>query len=120
MRFVADESVDAPIVWRLRETGHDIWFVAEARPGAPDEAVLRHANEAGVPLITADRDFGDLVIRLRLPSRGVLFLRIGMLSSDEQAKVVVDAVAEYGNQLLDEFVVVEPNRVRFKTKPETS
>lgn len=32
MRFVADESVDAQIVARLREDGFDVFYIAEAGP----------------------------------------------------------------------------------------
>jgi hypothetical protein len=63
-------------------------------------------------------DFGDLVIRLRLPSRGVLFLRLGMLSAARQATEVLAAVEEHGQNLVDNFVVVEPGRVRFKSPPD--
>jgi hypothetical protein len=67
-RFVADESVDAPIVHRLREAGHEVWSVAEESPSISDREVLRAASEADRVLLTADRDFGDLHVRLGLPS----------------------------------------------------
>lgn len=47
MRFIADENVDSSIVSALRDSGHDVWYVAEearaiaggvlpsARPCAP-------------------------------------------------------------------------------------
>ncbi len=37
MNFFADESVDHPIVERLRDDGHDVLAVAEMAPGMPDE-----------------------------------------------------------------------------------
>lgn len=40
MNFVADESVDAPIVDRLRQQGHAVWSVAEMMPGIADDVVL--------------------------------------------------------------------------------
>ena len=40
MNFLADESVDHPIVERLRDDGHDVLAVAEMAPSVPDETVL--------------------------------------------------------------------------------
>jgi len=36
MQFVADESVDQPIVQTLREAGYDVLYVAELAPGLDD------------------------------------------------------------------------------------
>ena len=33
MKVVADESVDGPIVARLREDGHEVYYVTEMEPG---------------------------------------------------------------------------------------
>jgi len=45
MNFLADESVDRPIVERLRREGHRVSYVAELGPGMPDDAVLHLANQ---------------------------------------------------------------------------
>jgi hypothetical protein len=39
MNFVADESVDLPIVQRLRQDGHRVTAIAELAPGMDDHAV---------------------------------------------------------------------------------
>lgn len=61
MKFVADEGVDAPIVKRLRENGHDAFYIAESDRGISDEEVLEIANAESRILITRDKDFGELV-----------------------------------------------------------
>ena len=45
MNFLADESVDQPIVDRLRHDGHDVLAVVEMEPSIPDETVLKRANQ---------------------------------------------------------------------------
>jgi hypothetical protein len=40
MRFLADESVDDPIVERLRSNGYGVDYIKELSPGIDDEAVL--------------------------------------------------------------------------------
>jgi len=50
MNFVADESVDQPIVTRLRKEGHNVFAVVEMEPSISDEAVLALANQPCVKL----------------------------------------------------------------------
>lgn len=56
MSFVADESVDRHIVERLRQDGHQVWYVAEMEPGISDDLVLALANREAALLLTADKD----------------------------------------------------------------
>ena len=56
MNVVADESIDRPIVDRLRQDGHQVWYVAEMEPGISDDAVLDIANREVALLLTADKD----------------------------------------------------------------
>ena len=44
MQFVADESVDAQIVTKLRNDGFDVFYIAEASPSISDAKVLAAAN----------------------------------------------------------------------------
>lgn len=70
MRLLADESVDGTVVARLRADGHEVAWIAEDAAGSPDDAVLARAFVEGVVLISADKDFGELVYRHRRPHNG--------------------------------------------------
>lgn len=61
MNFVADESVDQLIVTRLRDDGHLVDAVSEMSPGIADDEVLSEAVAQSAVLLTADKDFGELV-----------------------------------------------------------
>ncbi|HEX5872366.1 MAG TPA: DUF5615 family PIN-like protein [Longimicrobium sp.] len=71
MNFVCDEGVDRSIVVQLRSDGHDVVYIAELSPSIPDDEVLREANERAAVLVTADKDFGELVFRLGKLSTGI-------------------------------------------------
>lgn len=62
MNCLADESVDRQIVERLRQDGHQVWYVAEMEPGISDEHVLDLANRRKCLLLTADKDFGNTLV----------------------------------------------------------
>lgn len=63
MKLVADESIDRQIVEHLRKDGHLISYVAEMEPGISDDFVLNLANREHALLLTADKDFGEMVFR---------------------------------------------------------
>lgn len=65
MKFLADENVDKPIVKRLRDDGHTVLYVLETEPSISDDEVIRRASEELALLLTADKDFGELVFRQR-------------------------------------------------------
>ena len=72
MNFVADESVDHQIVSHLREEGHAVWYIVDTGPGASDSDVLELARRKGTILLTADKDFGEMVFRQRQVTEGVI------------------------------------------------
>jgi uncharacterized protein DUF5615 len=56
VNLFADESVDSPVVDRLRQDSHDVVYVAELAPGITDDAGLRETNNGDAVLATADKD----------------------------------------------------------------
>src|SRR4051812_31752904 len=81
MILLADESVDPPIVERLRQDGHDIVYIAELSPSIADDQVLQEANSRNALLLTEDKDFGELVYRLGRVHAGVVLVRLAGLAS---------------------------------------
>jgi len=73
LNFLADENLDK-LVDRLRQDGHFVWYVAEMERGISDDVVLDLANQEGALLLTSDKDFGELVFRLRRIASGVVLL----------------------------------------------
>ena len=79
MNILADEGVDRVIVERLRQAGHSVQYVAEMSPGITDEVVMDLANRASALLVTADKDFGELVFRQGRITSGVMLFRLAGL-----------------------------------------
>ena len=119
MKLLADESVDGPIVTRLRDDGHDVPSIAEDSPGLPDLGVLARAHQEGVVLLTGDKDFGELVYRQRLPHAGVLLLRLAGADEDTKCELVSRAVAEHGSDFPGAFSVLSVDDLRIRKPPAT-
>ena len=114
MNLLADESVDGPIVDRLRADGHSVSYVAELDPGIDDDAVLSQANQNQALLITSDRDFGELVFRLGRIHSGVILVRLAGLSSEAKRNTVSRVLAQKGDEMSSAFSVISPGRVRIR------
>jgi predicted nuclease of predicted toxin-antitoxin system len=114
VNFLADESVDQPIVNRLRQDGHDVVAIAELQPSLLDDVVLSKANDASALLLTADKDFGELVFRQRQLTTGVVLIRLAGLSVAAKQRVVSAAIREHASELSDAFTVISPGTVRIR------
>jgi predicted nuclease of predicted toxin-antitoxin system len=116
MNFCADESVDHPIVKRLRDDGHDVLAVAEMAPSITDETVLAQANHRGDLLLTVDKDFGELVFRQHRVTAGVVLIRLAGLSARAKAGIVSAAIRDHSAELLHAFTVISPGMVRIRPR----
>ena len=116
MILVADEGVDRGVVERLRQNGHEVVYVAELSPSVPDEAVLQQANARRAILLTADKDFGELVFRQGLVHSGVVLLRLAGLPNATKAAIVAEVCRDRAAELPEAFTVVSPGHVRIRRR----
>lgn len=114
MNFVADEGIDTQIVARLRQEGHQVWYVAEMAPGVSDTAVLNLANQETAVLLTFDKDFGDLVYRQQRVTQGIVLLRLHGLPAEQKADLVIAMVQRHSSELPKAFTVLTPQKVRIR------
>ncbi|MEW6447649.1 MAG: DUF5615 family PIN-like protein [Bacillota bacterium] len=114
MIFLADESVDQQIIDRLREHGYVVIAVVEMEPGISDTAVLDLANAREALLVTADKDFGELVFRQRRVSKGIILLRLAGLSQEKKAALVAQAIETHLKELEGSFGVITPGSLRIR------
>ncbi len=114
LSLVADEGVDWPIVKRMRDGHHEVVYIAELAPSIDDAWILSYANEKGALLLTADKDFGELVYRQGKITTGVLLIRLGGLSPEAKADVVAAAIDKFSEELLGSFAVIAPGSLRIR------
>jgi predicted nuclease of predicted toxin-antitoxin system len=117
MKILADESVDRPIVERLRMSGHDVDYIAEIEPSISDREVLEAANKTRALLLTADKDFGELIYRDHLENAGgVILLRLAGLPPKEKAERVLEVIQDITWESETKFTVVTRKGVRFRSE----
>jgi predicted nuclease of predicted toxin-antitoxin system len=115
MRILADENCDRLLVAMLRQTGYDVFYVAESASGESDADLMELARVQGRLILTDHRDFGLLAERALDRPPAVLLMRLDPLSRMARVTRVVEALHSLGDTLGDELIVVEPGQIRRRT-----
>ena len=114
MKFLADENFEPEFVARLREAGHEVLFLDEYEAGISDEEILDTAVRENAVVITNDKDFGELVVRHGLESKGVIFLRLYDLPLQARIELVLDVIASHNTELENSFTTISKGLIRMR------
>jgi predicted nuclease of predicted toxin-antitoxin system len=114
MNLVADESVPFPIIERLRADGHAVVAIRESARGDSDEQVLNQALNVDSPLLTEDKDFGELVYRMAADHAGVILIRLNSVSRATRVEIVSRAIRDHGPEFVNHFSVITPSGIRIR------
>jgi predicted nuclease of predicted toxin-antitoxin system len=103
----------------LRDAGHDAFHVRHrALLGQPDEDVMRVAMAEDRVVVSTDTDFGELLVLGSHPGPSVVLLRRAPHAADQQANLVLTALADTEGALLaGAVVVVTPSHIRLRDLP---
>ena len=85
-------------------------------PSISDDDVLDRANVLSALLLTADKDFGELVYRQNRITAGVVLLRLAGLSLERKADIVSSVFRDHGASMRQAFSVVSPGVLRIRSK----
>lgn len=111
---MADECCDAELVSSLRGDGHDVLYVLERKPGVSDGEVLIEAYNEERILVTEDKDFGELVYRLKKRARGIILIRMDVKERQMKWLRLKKLIEHYKERLPGHFVVIDSHKYRFR------
>jgi predicted nuclease of predicted toxin-antitoxin system len=112
VKFVADESVDKPIVDAMRSNNYEVYYILEDNSGIPDHEVLNIANSKKSVLLTADKDFGELVFRQKKNHQGIVLFRLAGLNNEQKVETVIKMLKQYHLEIKDHFSVISRTHIR--------
>jgi predicted nuclease of predicted toxin-antitoxin system len=115
LTFVADESIDKDIVERLRSQ-FDVTFINGDLKGLDDDVILILSKSQNSILLTADKDFGELVFRLNKEHTGIVLCRLHGIPPKQKASLVAFVIDKYKLELIDSFTVIQPDNVRIRKR----
>jgi predicted nuclease of predicted toxin-antitoxin system len=102
------------MVQALRRYGYDVFYVMEDLRGTVDSELLTRAHDERRIVITEDKDFGELVYRLRLPARGIILLRFAIDERLMKIPRLLELLDSEGHRLSGSFIVLESDKTRVR------
>ena len=114
LKFLVDESTGQKVVEALRLEGYDVFSVNEHFPGINDVEILQFAFNQGRIIVTNDKDFGELIYHRKIPSKGVILLRLRDESPQNKIRIVLYVLKKFNNKLLGNFVVAIEHSIRIR------
>ncbi len=117
MKVLANAHISRAICGFLESEGHDCIHAELLSPGLPDEELLRIAVADDRIILTADKDFGELVFRRLLPVRGVVLLRFRLASEAERLAMLQRHWPAIQRSAPGHFVVATNHAVRRSPLP---
>lgn len=115
MKIVADEGIESKIVATLRQNGYDVLYIAESFPSISDTEVLQIALNESAILLTKDKDFGELIFKLKFPHKGIVLVRLGEnMSSIHKAEIILKAFQKHFEEFKGHFSVIDEEFIRIR------
>lgn len=98
---------------------HTVHAIRDTNGGAADPDVLAIAASHQAVLLTQDKDFGELVFRLRMQHRGIVLIRLIGMTFADRAELVANAINNHQSELPTAFTVVSNSGVRIRPSSST-
>lgn len=119
MRFLLDECISTRLAPLLADAGHNVVHVSDRDlVGHVDEDVLAAARDDERVLVSADTDFGELLVMGRLALSSLVLFRQGNRGPEHQATTLLSNIDEVAEDLKDGAIVVFTNdNIRIRRLP---
>jgi len=121
LKFLIDEAVSPQLAEGLSKLGHDaVHVLAYDLQSAEDQIVLQRAAVEQRILVSADRDFGDLLAESGATTPSVILFR--RTSGDPIAELNLLTTCLHDTRVQDHLangciLVIDPRRVRIRPLP---
>lgn len=113
MKFLLDSCISGFAAKELRNAGFDILWIPEAGKDPGDEEIIKKAFEEDRILITADKDFGELVFLFNKPHSTIV--RLVDIPAKKQGKTILRLIETHKTDIDKRaLITVESYRVRVR------
>ena len=113
MKFLIDSCTSSFAVRDLKNAGHDVLWVPETGKDPGDDAIIKKAFDEGLILVTADKDFGELIFVFGKPHHAII--RLVDIPAKKQGEFLLRLV-ETHKDVLEKKALVTVERYRVKVR----
>lgn len=114
MKFLVDENVGKSVTHYLTEKGHDVIVTEKDITGREDFLLLDYAFRENRIVITNDKDFGFLIYRQRLQSRGIILFRFNQELPTFKIAALETIISRKPDQIFNHFIVASEGKIRVR------
>jgi predicted nuclease of predicted toxin-antitoxin system len=114
LKFLVDVGVGKKVEEYLLEKRYDTKAVRSIDQRLPDQEIIRLAALEKRIVITMDKDFGELVYHSGMDHCGILLLRLEDATGPEKQQVIAKILAEYADNMKNNFCVYQNKKFRFR------
>ena len=114
MKFLVDECTGPAVARWFRNMGYEAFSVFNESRGAGDDEILTKAYLENWILVTNDKDFGEMVVRNKMFSNGVILVRIEKLNLPHNCLLIVNFIEKYFDDLANSFTVIQEDKIRIR------
>ena len=114
VKFIADEGFSFLIYSLLIEKGYDVEWIGDIASGVDDTKVFEISRKDGRIILTEDKDFGELAIRFRHKTSGIILLRIDPEKKELREKKVLELFKKFPDKLLGNIIIIDEQKFRFR------
>lgn len=115
--LLADENIPAPMVDALRAEGWNVAYVSEDSAGISDEDVLARARNESRIILTEDKDFGELVYRMKRGVPGIIMIRLPQGAWHTRWTRIRWTLESRADRLVGHYTVVAEQTIRARRMP---
>jgi len=112
MRFLVDECMGPTVARWLRSLQRDVFSVYDEARGLDDESLVQKAHLENYILITADKEFAEIIFRRKKPHKGVILLRLEDERPENKISILQRVLESYSDRLVNNFVIATEKTVR--------
>jgi len=113
MRFLVDSCISKFVTESLRAQQHNVIWVPETGYDPGDEILMQQAYEENRILITAEKDFGDLVFVYNKPHTTII--RLVATPPKKQMNLLETILENYSRELQENVLITASlSRIRIK------
>ncbi len=117
IKYLADENIPLMVIKELSELGFSIESIPSSKRGMNDKEVMKYAFEKGLVIITFDKDFGQLIFKEKVNSKGIILLRVTSTSPKKIKSIIKKILEDKGFIPLEKFVVIHEKHMRIVDLP---
>lgn len=114
VKFIADEGFSFPISSILRDKGYDVKWIGDIASGVDDRIVFEISRKEGRIILTEDKDFGELAIRFKCKTSGIILLRIDPDQKELREKKVLELFRNFSDKLKGHLIIIDKQKFRFR------